>query len=625
MVYGDRSAADFVELMLRTMNAVQYGSVAAANSDNNADPEDVTGRIVLKTLDAHRERLNSPGIVFGFKVSDTKRAESQIKRLEEFAKPVLEQEPQFQGRLKHASIAGTDYLTLELDGSMVPWDEVPWSKLEEKPGEFDQLKQKLEGLRVVVSLGVRENYLLLSIAGSSAQLAELGKGKLLAELPELQPLAKFTDQRITNISYVSKSMLEALSSSGRDFDQVVQVLQQVLPQAGLPEELNEKIIKDAGELANDLKGSIPEPAAGLGFSFLTSQGVEGYRYDWTANPYFDATKPLDILDHVGGSPILAVAGRSKYSPQHYELVRKWMQKAFGYFEEAALPQLSPEEKEHYEKVKSAGIPLLQRLDEATGKMLLPSLADGQTALVLSAKATSKKWFENMPASDQPLAMIDMGLVFGVSDEALLKKAFVEYLSIADSVVDQIKQADPDSLPADFKLPAPVAQPSKVGTIYAYPFPESCGVDPQLAFNGGSSARLAAVSFQPLHTEKLLIETPLEVSPQGPLADRKRPLAAAVYFNWSGLIDAGTPWIDYAVEQFGPQAAEAAGAGALLASKDAETRLAEASTLDPHTKFILEQVHIVLDVLKVWRTSEAATYAENGALVTHSLTVLKDVP
>ncbi|HEY2761528.1 MAG TPA: hypothetical protein VGI75_12315, partial [Pirellulales bacterium] len=619
MVYGDRSAADFVELLLRTMNAVQYGSVAAANSDSGEDPENVTGRIVLRTLDAHREHLNSPGIVFGFKVTDAQRAENQLKRLEEFAKPLLDEEPQFQGRLKHTTVAGTDYLTLELDGSMVPWDEVPWSKLEEKPGEFDQLKQKLEGLRLVVSLGVRDNYLLLSIAGSPAQLAELGKGKLLAELPELQPLAKFTDQRITNISYVSKSMLDALSSSGRDFDQIVQVLQQVLPEAGLPEELNQKIIKDAGELAGDLKGSIPEAAAATAFSFITPQGVEGYRYDWTANQYFDATKPLDILNHVGGTPILAVAGRSKYSPQHYELVRKWMQKAFGYFEEIALPQFSAEEKAHYEKVKAAGMPLVQRLDETTGKMLLPSLADGQTALVLDAKATSKKWFEDMPAADQPLAMIDMGLVFGVSDESLLKKAFVEYLSIADGVVDHIKQTHHDALPPDFKLPAPVAQPSKVGTIYAYPFPESCGVDAQLAFNGGSSAHFAAVSFQPLHTEKLLIDTPLEVSPQGPLADRKKPLAAAIYFNWAGLVEAGTPWIDYAVQQMGSRAAEGAGVGALLASKEAETQFAQASTLDPHTKFILEQVHIVLDVLKVWRTSEAATYAENGALVTHSLT------
>jgi hypothetical protein len=287
--------------------------------------------------------------------------------------------------------------------------------------------------------------------------------------------------------------------------------------------------------------------------------------------------------------------------------------------------MSPEDKEKYAKIKESGMPLVQRLDEATGKMLLPALADGQTAMVLDAKATSKQWFESMPAADQPLAMIDLGLVFGVSDEALLKKAFVEYRSIADGVIDQIKQTDPEALPADFKLPAPVAQPSKVGTIYAYPVPASCGVDAQLAFNGGSSARFAAVSFQPLHTEKLLIDTPLEVSPHGPLADRTRPLAAAVYFNWAGLIDAGTPWIDYAVQQMGPRAAEAAGAGALLASDEAQTQFAEASTLDPHTKFILEQVHIVLDALKVWRTSEAATYAENGAMVTHCLTVFKDVP
>jgi hypothetical protein len=40
--------------------------------------------------------------------------------------------------------------------------------------------------------------------------------------------------------------------------------------------------------------------------------------------------------------------------------------------------------------------------------------------------------------------------------------------------------------------------------------------------------------------------------------------------------------------------------------------------------ILDQVHTFLDVLKVLRTSESATYQDGAAMVTHSLTVFHDV-
>lgn len=623
LVYGDRSSADFFDVALRTLNAVQYGSMM--HNQPGADSEEATGRIVMNSLDARRDRLESPGIVIGFKLTDAQRAQSQLKRLESLVKPILEEEPQFKDRLKRVTVGGVEYLTLELDGSMVPWDEVPWDKLEEKPGQYDKLKQKLHSMRLVVSIGVRDNYLLFSTGGSTAHLAELGKGKLLADSPEFQALTKFADQRLTGVSFISKDMLQVFSNSSRDLDQLVQVVRQALPAAGLPPELNEKILKDATELADDLKGAIPEPGAAFAFSFLTPQGIEGYQYNWTQNLYLDGSKPLDLLNHVGGSPLLAFASRAKHSPQQYELMQKWLTKAFGYFEELALPQFSPEEREKYSKIKAMGMPLVQRLDKATGQMLLPALADGQTAIVLDAKQTSKKWFKEMPESDQALPMLDIAVVFSVSDADLLKKAFTEYQSIADATVEQIKTIEPDAIPAGFKLPLPEQKSSNVGSIYQYPFPAECGVDPNLAFNAGLGSHVAVVSFEPMHTTKLLTDTPLEVSPNGPLADRSRPLAAAAYFNWAGTVDAASPWIDYAVMQLAPRAAEGAGVGALLVGDEAQTQFAQAGNADPHTKFVLDQVHTFLDVLKVLHTVECATYFEGGATVSHSLSIYKDVP
>src|SRR5262245_6421324 len=253
IAFGDRSSADFADIALRTMNAVRYGSMMA-RAESGANQEDVSARILFNSLDANRDRLSAPGIVLGFKLTDAKRAQNQLKRLEELAKPHLEAEPQMRGRLKHTSISGIDYLVLELDGSMVPWEQVPWQRLEEKPGQYDKLREKLRGMRLVVYAGVRNDYLLFAIGSSPAQLAALGQGKPLADLPELAPLAKYSGERLIEVNFISKSLLQSIGYSSSDFDQLVDVARQLLPEAGLPAELNERIVQGESGLLGELQG-----------------------------------------------------------------------------------------------------------------------------------------------------------------------------------------------------------------------------------------------------------------------------------------------------------------------------------------------------------------------------------
>lgn len=625
--YGDSHAADFVDVLLRTLNAVQYGSMIADLHSRGGRDEDVTTRIFLNALDARRDRLETPGLVLAFKLTDAARAQSQLKRLETLVKPMLDEEPLLKGRLKHASVGGTDYLTLELDGRMVPWQEVPWERLATRPGQYDQLRAKLMNLKLIISAGIRSDYLVVAIGNSTESLAALGAGKLLADLPELQAVAKYSKERLVGISYVSKSMLQALSNTSRDLDELVQLARQALPEAGLSEEMNKRLAKDAEELAGDIKTAVPELGAHVAFSFLTSRGIEGYAYDWSQNLYWDASKPLDLLDHVGGNPLLVAAGRTKYSPQQYEMVRKWAGKAFGYFEELAMPHFSAEEKQQFSKFKEIALPLLARLDKATGQMLLPALADGQSAVVLDAKLTSKRWFEGMPESDQALPMLEAALVFGVSDTELLKKACAEYRSVADAVVEKLKEFHPKEVPADFKLPPAESKDITIGdisgAIYWYKLPDEIGIDSQLTPNAGLTQKVAVLSLAPKHTIRLLSKTPLMATAGGPLADRNKPLASAVYFSWTGLVDAVTPWIDFAVNQFAPNPA-GAGAAFLLADDSARSQLALATNNQAGNP-VLDQVHTVLEVLKSLRTIESATYQENGAMVTHSLSVIQDLP
>jgi hypothetical protein len=384
-----------------------------------------------------------------------------------------------------------------------------------------------------------------------------------------------------------------------------------LNDAGLPEDVRGRARKDMNELAKDVKTLIPEIGASLSFSFLTDRGQESYSFEWGEHPSVDASKPLSLLGHCGGNPILAVAGRSKYTPQNYRLLVKWLKVAYGYVDEFVVPRLDDDKREQYERFSKIAFPLLRRLDKTTGERLLPALADGQVGFVLDAKIGSKQWIRGIPASDEALPMLEPAIIFGVSDAALLKQAMSDYRSIVNDAIMQVRETIP-IVPA-FEIPEPKTMKVKSGTLYFYPLPQFIGLDPQIVPNAGLSAHVAALTISKQHSERLLSRTALPVS-GGPLADANRPLAGAFYLDWPGFVDAVTPWVDFGLQMAGPKPL----AGLLDESADASGKG------ENEGEGLRKQVHAFLSVLKALRESSGGTYLEDGILVTHSETVFKDL-
>jgi len=379
----------------------------------------------------------------------------------------------------------------------------------------------------------------------------------------------------------------------------------------VPADKREQMAKDIDELARDIKSFIPDVGAQFGFTFLSDRGQESYSYNYSQHLHVDASRPLTLLNHVGGTPLIAAVARSKYSPETYTKLVKWIKVGNRYFELLAVPQMTPEQQDQYAKFTKAAHPLLGRLDQITSTMLLPALADGQTGFVLDAKIKSKQWFQTFQ-TDKAMPMLEPAIVCGVSDEALLKKAFEEYRSTINDAIAKVRDLVP--IVPEFEVPAPETKKIEGGTLYYYPLPAiaTAMIDEQILPNAGLSDRVVVLSFFPKHTERLLLRSPLKVD-GGPLADYKsRPLAAAVYFDWAGLVDAVTPWVEFGVEKHGDQ---------FLQGLDDSSGKDQG---DKGAAGILGQVRTVLDVLKVLRGSTSATYLEGNVLVTHSETVFRDV-
>jgi hypothetical protein len=556
-------------------------------------------------LDLMAKNLNAvkvPDMVIGFRLKETDKALAQLKRLDDFA-TALAAQMGVAGKVKRAKIANGDFLTLSLDGSMVPWQQFPLKQMETKPGEYDALQKRLQEAKLSVSIGIRGKYVLLAVGESTEFLTKFGQGQSLADVPEMKPVVNAVNQRLTSITYMSKAYHSRVTYNTDQFDMLLGMNTDALRQLPVKPELRDRIKKDLNGFGSEVKRSIPKAGATLSYGFLNSRGTEGFSYDYAENRVSDGSKTLSLLNHAGGNPLIFAAGRSKYMPEEWTKFTNWVKLAWSYIEEGAVPNMPPNERPKFEAFVKDAKPLFARFEEITAKELLPALADGQGAIVVDAKLKSKQWFAQLLPSDKPLPMFEVAFVFGVSDAPLLAKACNDYrITWNDLVAAMQKQAPAppkgEKSPLDnLLMPEPETQKLERGTGYFFRLPPSWDLDRQIVPNAGLSDRVAVVSMSQKHTERLLKPTPLQVN-GGPLGDLKRPLSGASYINWAGFVEVIEAWSDYGFVKYVPQA-----------------QAAEFATT----------AQTLLNVLKVFKSTTSATYIADGATVTHSETIIVDLP
>jgi hypothetical protein len=535
-----------------------------------------------------------PDLIIGFKLSKTETAESQLKRLESLLKDILHE------RFKKAKLRGSDFLTVRIDGSTIPWDENPFLGGD----QFADIVKALKNLKVTISLGVSDGYLLLAIGESTSGVEKFGTGSLLVNKPELKVLERHADRKLASISYVSQASKTLLSGAfvervGNAFLQA----NEMLKWTDLTNEQRERIRKDLGELAKDIDSPVSAIGPTVSCSFLTERGIEAFTYNSSESTRLDGTKPLSLLDHVGGSPLVAVVGRSRYTAERFQMVQKWLKKMPGYVDDFLVPRLEGDQKELVQRTAKIAGPLLERLGKATETMLLPALADGQGGLVLDSKIASKQWSKTMPASDQPLPLLEPALVVSVSDPALLKKASHEFRLIANDAIAKLHEAEPQKIP-DFQFPEPQTGKLKNGDCYFYRLPAEWGLDEMLVPTAGLSENVAVVAVSQGHAERLLANTPLKTE-GGPLADLQKPMAMVIYCHCGALVKMLGPWADYG------------------ARREAE-RIGDDDDAKKQAEKRHRNVIALLEALQAFRTYSSSTYLEGKITVTHSELVIRDL-
>jgi len=610
-VFGGSDVVSFLKLLMDLNSIQRTARLEAAATDQDAD--EVMVEHLWKALEKRSADFQMPTLVWGCRVQDAQRARRQLDAVHSLVRFLLDEyQSALSAHLQREQIGGQEFLTLRLDGSMIPWEQIREEAQDE--AQVEAWRKLLSDKTLAIALGVVEEFVLLAISDSTDHLEKLRQGPCLADQPALAPLARHVDQRLVSLGYLSESLARSLSSPEQTIQDLAEMADELLQQAEISQELRRPIVEDLQSLKLDK--FMPTPGHAVGVAYLTPRGYEAFQYDTGTQPMMDGSRPLTILNHVGGSPMFLLATRSSDTVEDYDEAVAWLRRTARHVEQIVESKAEPDDWAEYLKYREPALELLGRLHRANREHLYPAFADNQGAFIVDVAAESQQWFAQLPKSPKPLPMLEFGLVATVSDAEHLRQGVKEYFAVARDAIKLMREIDPDETP-EFDLPAPQRRELEGGiVVYQYALPAEWGVDSQVAPNGGMTQNAAALSTMPATTERLLRSTSLAIDTA---LDVNRPAAMAVHCDFKKLNNAIRPWIQYGLDL---------AMGKLDHESEEEEQEGESPPQqNPYAVqlgLIVPQLEQLLDVIGALRSASSVTYFEEGNWVTHSELHIEDL-
>jgi hypothetical protein len=618
-VYGEPSCISFLRL-LQKVQELQGTAPLQAELGRNDGLEGVQKAAIVKGLAANLDLLVVPDIVWGFRTTKVDAAKAQLRRIEVLLKLVTQANPAMADALARKPIAGGEVVTFTIQGDQLPWGELEdelAAGLDDK-ADLDKVLDRLRKLDVVVALGVIGDRVILSVGDSIDHLQKLalpGTGRQgLLDTPPFAQLRAHKDKPLTGLAYVSDALADLnRESASSGFRMLNQAADAAIQQAALPAEAAADTRRLLAKAEKDLGRRLPKPGPWLAFSFLTDQGYEGYAWDWARNQPFDGSRRLDLLEHVGGAPLAAVVSRIKSDPALLDDLTALASGSWGLFMKYGVPRADETERERVEAFDEHVVPLGKKLMEVLRAKIVPALADGQVGLVIDAKTKATRVQRDLPASAEPLPLLEPAIVLPLADPKLFREGLSDLFALTDELVAAARTMAPDAVPAGYEVPAPEKAKVAAGSIWSFALPAS-GLDTQLRPAIGVGDQAAVFSLVPAQAGRLLAAARMETGSQ--LATFEEPLAGAAAIDFAGLVDVLRPWVVYLTRYGCVQQRD----GRVDADEElaAEDETAEA-------KEALAHVAVALEVAKCFRAATAETSITEEATVTHWRNVIRDLP
>jgi hypothetical protein len=576
-------------------------------------PADLQKQAVLQVLADNPDLVVVPDVVWGFAVTNREPAVAQLERLESLAKLVTQGNPDLADAVARRTIAGAEFVTLTLDGEMLPWDEIERElDAADVPGSAEVLA-RLRRLDVVVAAGVVGDRVILSVGDSVDHLAKLvapgDRGRFLAQ-PAVAPVLAHGDGPLTAVSYLSGPLAEAIAPAAPDAETIGAFVAGLAEGGGLSADAATDVEAWLVDAAAGYARRLPTPGPWLGYSFMTDLGYEGYAWDWSRSRALDGSKRLDLLEHSGGAPLAVLVSRLASDPT---LLDDLAAVVAGGWKLLNRHVFAGEDGGRAADVAARLGPLGDKLATTLRGKILPALTDGQVGLVVDAKTKIKRLHRDLPGSTDPLPLLEPAVVLPLGDPKLFREGLSDIFALSDDLADAFAAADPDAVPEGFRMPDPEKTKVEGGAVWSFALPQS-GLDDSVRPAIGVGERVAVFSLLPKQAARLLSANRLETGAQ--LTTFEEPLGAGAALDFAGLVDALEPWLVYLARYGSVQQRDG--------SVDSDAELSAADE-NEQAQDALRHMDVVLDVARCLRAAVAETAVRDDATVTHWRNVIRDLP
>ncbi len=613
-VFGTSSWVTVSKLFKKLQSAQQAANIATLTkgTDLDLDTDATLNRLIAETLAANTDEIVIPDLVWGFHTTQVDAAKKQLDRIEGFATSMAQAQPMLADAVAREKIGTGDFITVTIkpDPNLIKMAISNTVKFDGMKEELERILERVGELQFVVALGIVKEHVVLSIGGGTEHLETMGStvGSLLDTKP-FKVVRDSSEKPLTSIWYRSQKLAKAWETSPEDIEQAKKFASTVAKANELTPEATAEAEKLVEELLEGYVSRMPEAGPWLAYSYLTDTGYAGEEWNWAKNLPWNGSKPLS-LDHFGGDPLAVIALRTKTDPEQFEAFVSWANSLRQFVSNAIVSTGDDDTQEGFRTFDEKIVPLGEELTATVREKFVPALKNGQFGFVLDGKASTTKLQTSLPASTEPLPLIEPAIVLALDDDKLFREGLSDIFALSDKLLSVIREIDEDAIPSEYRIPDPEEQEAEGGSLWTFALPES-GLDEQIQLSIGIGSNAAVFSFTPKQAERILAGSPIQLE-----GDFSQNLAAAAILDWVAFANAIEPWATYVIRCGGVQQEKGTLDPSQTIGPDSETE---------EVTDALEQLATIFDVFRCLKSATAKTSIEEDATVTRWQNRIEDLP
>lgn len=669
-VYVDNDTIPFAKAV-RDAQAEMLQSVGA--DDIQALDEGISGEnseAFVKIFKKHFADVKCPTLLMGSRLDDPEGFRGLLEMARSSIESGINSLPPTEGYIRDAFkvVEAKKHYLLLFD---VEFENLPWEDLMVSVGDeqlVDSMIELTQGKRAAVAVGIVDNLLVMGMAHDQDRLIEFGDSPRLVDLPKLKRLksAIDQDQAITSVYYVSEEYANAAATLDQMIKDQVPMIKSLITSeaAGLGSdsgEIADQVGAELTDFANDIKTLMPKPGMSYGFTAMGPEGIHGYRFQKSAHPGMDGSKPLKLVSHAGPETMAFMVQRPAKLREQYEFATKWGAKLYQYVTENAVDdvfeameaeraaneamaaqerqrlaaeageeidaesdvaqdekseaELAPGvklEREQIEAILKGLEACVTSMDQTTRELFLPAIEKQEMGLFLEMATESQRIHPAMPEGMENLPIPLPALVMETRDANSIVKAYEQYWTALEAFRKiVIKNVPKDQDMENFEMLPPVRSEVGGGTAFRWNVFGDPDIDSWLKPGSWVGQNLIVLNLHQGQAEKMAKQRKPDLF--GPVANQEASFNA-FFYDHRVTMDAIEKWWEYGVSQSEDQGVDL----------DLSSYEAERDTLQFTEEQLLDACDRVWTLLKCWEGISGRTYSQSGGMATEFLFKFQDI-